>query len=113
MLIAECYLLFAAQNREASAQFASSRSTSNICASQSDSGASDSNGTVAAKCGELRRKLTLRKSQSREATSAVIMVVISRCQSLRVVRTKGPQCSTATFPRFLGKFRVRPHQRWV
>ena len=50
-------------------------------------------GTVAEKWGDVRRKLTLRKSLSREATSAFIMEVISRCQSRRVVITNGPTFS--------------------
>src|SRR5690242_4011549 len=78
------------QNFVTCAHDASSRRTSKNCGSQPESGATENSGRVAEKCGEVRRKLTLRKSQSRDATSALIIAVISRCQSLRVVNTNGP-----------------------
>jgi predicted PurR-regulated permease PerM len=44
-------------------------------------------------------------------TAALIMAVISRCQSVRVVSTNGPQRSSARRRSSCGNFRVLPHQR--
>ncbi len=102
------------QNLEADAPAASSFITLKTLLSDFDSGEMLSSGTVALKCGEVRLKETDAQSHSREATSACIMLVISRCQSLRVVITKGVERSIFQFSVDFGKRRrVRPHQRWL
>ena len=77
------------QNNEVEALPASSRMASSIYVRTGESGARDSSGTVAEKCGEERWKLTLRNSLLSLRVREAMVQAISFCRSGRVLMING------------------------